>query len=184
MFACIPYPTARKFNLVLVRPFEIAPRVEGDQRDHQLGYLRLRPCTDTPSQFIFLDSIIRGAVLIPTNDTKDHLLVFDLLDDDSFLRYRKTYPGRTEGQPIGDADLTLKQCDGPDLEEILRNLERAPARGRQRKDGEPLSPPRVSDFFMPDSDTDVEREQEFGGNMSDGYEEFDFDAIIYSDDDN
>jgi len=188
MFSCIPSHATRKFNLLLVKPFEIAPRVEGDKRDEHLGYLRLRPCTDTNTSFIFLESIIRGALLIPTTEAEDEHLVFDLLDDDAFVRCRKVFPGRTEGQPFPDSDLTVRECDGPDLDEIVRALELPPnrrGRGRQKEKEKNLSIPL--DLFVSDSESELDNQNDGRalavGLDEDSGEEFDLDNISDSSDD-
>lgn len=76
-----------KYHLALVDPLDamIGPRRIVDT---ELGLIRLRSKPTRTSEFIFIESIVRGALVVEANDgTEDHLLV-DTVDEDMFLRYK------------------------------------------------------------------------------------------------
>jgi hypothetical protein len=101
MFACLlfnfmysmaenMYSDYHPFALVL--PYD-AIRVR-QQKDKYLQLLRLRPRARHQSMIISAFSIIRGAYLVPTNDTiySNEYYVVDIIDADMLLRLRSLYP--------------------------------------------------------------------------------------------
>jgi hypothetical protein len=72
---------------VLIRPLDAqVPPPSMRETDYQ--FLRIRSRARISSCFISAKSIIRGVVVIPTHSMEDDYYVFDLLDDDIFLRVR------------------------------------------------------------------------------------------------
>jgi hypothetical protein len=72
---------------VLIQPLDAqVPQPSRQERDFQL--FRIRARARTSSRFISAKSIIRGVIVIPTYITEGDYYVFDLLDDDIFVRVR------------------------------------------------------------------------------------------------
>lgn len=78
-----------EYSLALVQPYNepIASRSR-PKKDRDLGFLRVRSAARTPSDFIFVDSIVRGALLVDARDHDRDKLVVDIIDTDMFLRLR------------------------------------------------------------------------------------------------
>ena len=75
------------YNLALVHPLD-RPSGTRQQKDVDLQFLRLRARPCKSAEFVFLSSIIRGALVVPDFSLQgDHFLV-DTVDGDIFLRYR------------------------------------------------------------------------------------------------
>jgi len=136
IFACTPLTTGRPFNVALVQYLDPIIAAERSQSDRELGYLRLKPKAGPNSEafhFIFIESIIRGALLIPTSLTEgntNEYFVFDILDDDMFLRMRRDFPGTVDGPPIAESDLVTEERSGPDLAKVVSEFgKKHPARG-------------------------------------------------------
>lgn len=118
-------------DIVLVKPLRIAAQ---RQKEKELGLLRLIP-TFTP-QFIFAESIIRGAHIIPDwSDTLPAIsfVLNDVIDEDMFLCIRDAFPSYTSGIamdfPIPQesetpaSDLSDEnQSDGEDNEDMYERL--------------------------------------------------------------
>jgi hypothetical protein len=71
----------------LIRPLD-AQVPQPSSREQYYQFLRIRARARTSSRFISAKSIIRGVVVIPTHIMEGDYYVFDLLDDDIFLRVR------------------------------------------------------------------------------------------------
>ncbi|KAF4599037.1 hypothetical protein EYR40_006126 [Pleurotus pulmonarius] len=78
----------KNYHLALIDPLDalIGPR---RVIDIELGLIRLRTKTHRTGEFIFIESIVRGAVVIEAFDTPGDYLLVDTLDDDMFLRYKQ-----------------------------------------------------------------------------------------------
>lgn len=78
----------KDYHLALIDPLDalISPR---RVLDVELGLVRLRTKTHRTGEFIFIDSIVRGCVVIEAFDTPGDYLLVDTLDDDMFLRYKQ-----------------------------------------------------------------------------------------------
>ncbi|KDQ27191.1 hypothetical protein PLEOSDRAFT_1106070 [Pleurotus ostreatus PC15] len=57
--------------------------------DIELGLIRLHTKPHRTGEFIFIDSIVRGCMVIEAFDTPGDYLVVDTVDDDMFLRYKQ-----------------------------------------------------------------------------------------------
>ena len=84
---------AQEYRLALVQPFDepIASR-DRPKKDQDLGFLRV--CSRKSSEFIFVESIVRGALVVTDRDPSrkhDERLVVDLVDTDMFLRLRNLH---------------------------------------------------------------------------------------------
>lgn len=75
--------------IALILPYD-APiaRADWPQFDRDLKFTRVRACPRSQASFIHVESIVRGAVLIPAHDVQygDEYLVFDPLDEDLWQR--------------------------------------------------------------------------------------------------
>ena len=82
------------YPVALVQPYDVVSRNHRPIQDKELGLLQVRK--GKVAEFISLHSVIRGAVLIPAEpDAPEDCLIFDVLDEDMFLRVRDLFPGRT-----------------------------------------------------------------------------------------
>jgi hypothetical protein len=80
---------AKEYSLALVQSYdEHIPASERPKKDADLDLFRVRARPRKSSEFIFLDSIIRGALLVDSFDSEhgDEKLVVDIVDTDMFLR--------------------------------------------------------------------------------------------------
>ena len=78
-------------HLALILPFDVPiPRVEQPQIDREFKFTRVRARHRRHASFIHVESIVRGAVLIPAHDVEfdDEFLVFDQLDEDLWMRMK------------------------------------------------------------------------------------------------
>lgn len=66
------------------------PSRERPRKDADLGFLRVRARPRKQADFIFVDSLIRGAVLVDDYGSEHHdeRFVVDTLDSDMFIRLR------------------------------------------------------------------------------------------------
>ncbi|KAF9491818.1 hypothetical protein BDN71DRAFT_1578516 [Pleurotus eryngii] len=78
----------KNYHLALIDPLDtlIGPR---HIIDVELGLIRLRTKTYRTGKFIFVESIVCGAVVIAAFDAPGDYLLVDTLDDDMFLRYKQ-----------------------------------------------------------------------------------------------
>lgn len=76
----------KDYSIALVQVFEQPQSVSASLRkkDKDLGFLRLQQRKEM--EFVWAQSIIRGAVILPANDNRNHSIVFDILDADMTLR--------------------------------------------------------------------------------------------------
>lgn len=74
--------------LALIQPYD-APTGVRSRQDRELGLYRVRSQPRQQSEFIPLQSIIRGALLFPDQDQPDEFFVMDLADTDMFIRMKK-----------------------------------------------------------------------------------------------
>jgi hypothetical protein len=85
VFSCamnnVTYPIA------LIHPFDV-PMGPRRQSDQDLGLIRLRRARPPASEFISVDSIIRGALIADDFDNPNDVFVIDLVDADMFLRLK------------------------------------------------------------------------------------------------
>ncbi|KAJ3841526.1 hypothetical protein F5878DRAFT_531507, partial [Lentinula raphanica] len=95
LFACTvagkPYPIA------LIQAYRVVHARSSHDKD--LGLLRIRK--DRVTELISVQSIVRGAVVLPASDNPmkaDEMLVWDVLDGDMFLRVKRDFPGYTAGR--------------------------------------------------------------------------------------
>lgn len=93
---------------MLIHPLDAkVPQPSPQERDFQLFQIRAKPCQS--SCFISAKSIIRGVIVIPTYITEGDYYVFDLLDDDIFLRVRDLWMERSGEIDIGNLNLADSQ---------------------------------------------------------------------------
>ncbi|KAF8837802.1 hypothetical protein BDN67DRAFT_991595 [Paxillus ammoniavirescens] len=87
IFTCCIPELDGTFEFALVQPFT---RRTGASRhlDRDLNLIRLKTDPQSPSIFIPIASIVRGAVLAPNPENADEFLMLSYLDDDMFLRLK------------------------------------------------------------------------------------------------
>ena len=90
MFTC-QISTFGTFKFALVQPYTLIRPGRRLDRDFQLTRVKALPSTS--SMFIPLDSIIRGVVLVPSDNDKEYFVV-DHLDSDMFLRMKALLAGQ------------------------------------------------------------------------------------------
>lgn len=80
-----------EYPLALVQPYpQVSPTSNPAlQKDIDLRFLRLSKARDQDTEIVFVQSFVRGAVLIPAYDIDNHFLVFDVLDCDMAVRVRE-----------------------------------------------------------------------------------------------
>lgn len=79
-------------SLALIQPYtEPIPPRSRPKKDRELGLLRVRTGPPGSSEFVFLESIVRGALLVDARDHDSDKLVVDILDTDMFLRLRSLH---------------------------------------------------------------------------------------------
>ncbi|KZP13413.1 hypothetical protein FIBSPDRAFT_913092 [Athelia psychrophila] len=91
VFKCSINNDRGPYSLALVQPYDTSiPRAERPSSDEDLGLIRVRAQRRSKSRLIFVDSIIRGAMLVSTydEDIYDEHFVVDIVDTDMFLRLK------------------------------------------------------------------------------------------------
>lgn len=91
LFKCSINNGKGPYSLALVQKYNMyIPRRERLASDKELGMIRVRSHPRKDSTFIFVDSIIRGAMLVSTFDDRvsDECFVVDSVDTDMFLRLK------------------------------------------------------------------------------------------------
>ena len=79
----------RSLDLALVLPMD-APTGNRRRTDQDLGFTRVRSRSLAQSEFIPLESVVRGALLVPDFDSRhDDFFVVDYIDHDMFLRIKQ-----------------------------------------------------------------------------------------------
>ncbi|KAJ7467981.1 hypothetical protein FB451DRAFT_1340366 [Mycena latifolia] len=81
----------KAYPIALVQPLD-APRGPISRKDKALKLVRVRAKPRKDAEFIFVRSIIRGAVLAPAFDRDGDFMVMDVVDGDMFLRLKSMYP--------------------------------------------------------------------------------------------
>lgn len=79
--------------MALILPMdESIPRAERVASDRVLRFARVRSRPKSKAAFIDIDSIVRGIVVVPSNDNEvgDEYLIFDVLDEDIWWRMKST----------------------------------------------------------------------------------------------
>jgi hypothetical protein len=78
----------KDYPIALVQVYERPQPVSASlhKKDKDLGFLRLQQRKEHEMEFVWAQSIIRGAVIVPAYDDRNHSIVFDILDADMTLR--------------------------------------------------------------------------------------------------
>ncbi|RDX40073.1 hypothetical protein OH76DRAFT_1366742, partial [Lentinus brumalis] len=79
----------KEYPLALVHPYDAALARRPSAMDKALGFFPVRAQPRSRAGFIPVDSIIRGAVLVPDFDSSAYFLVHDLVDGDMFFRIKE-----------------------------------------------------------------------------------------------
>jgi hypothetical protein len=83
----------------LIQPYD-ASVGQPTTREKDLRLFRIRAKARTSSCFISAKLIVRGVVVIPTFLKDDNYYVFDVLDDDLFMRIRDLWKERLGTLPV------------------------------------------------------------------------------------
>ena len=91
VFTCAAGDTT--YPIALIEPYDASldgARLSNAMRkkDHDLNFYRVRT-RNRRTAFISLDSVIRGAMLVPDWEKEGDFLVHDLIDGDMFLRIKQ-----------------------------------------------------------------------------------------------
>ncbi|KAK1220496.1 hypothetical protein PQX77_016731 [Marasmius sp. AFHP31] len=85
-----------QYALALVQPYKVVNLLRRPRSDRDCGLLRVR--REAESEYIWVDSIIRGALVVASASAEDEKLVVDTIDYDMFLRVKKHWPHYTDNQ--------------------------------------------------------------------------------------
>ena len=77
-----------EYPLALIHPHD-EPIEKYPEKDADLGFYRVQATSQKKSEFIFLDSMIRGALVVEDYDTENQFFVVDVVDSDMFLRMQE-----------------------------------------------------------------------------------------------
>ena len=88
------YINETHYLLALIKLYEVIPLQQWPLQDKELGLLRVR-CSKPP-KFIYLRSVIRGALVVGAESSvlKDCLVV-DVVDKDMFIHIKRMFPTYT-----------------------------------------------------------------------------------------
>jgi hypothetical protein len=89
LFVCTVESTV--YHLALVHPFD-APTGTLHRKDKDLNLHRVRERNRDSSEFVSVNSIIRGALLADDSEKEGDKLVVDIIDTDMFLRMKELFP--------------------------------------------------------------------------------------------
>jgi hypothetical protein len=84
----------KEYPLALILPFDQPiPARDRPKKDIDLGLYRVRARPRKSAEFVFMESIVRGALLVNAFDSehRDENFVIDTVDTDMFLRLRNLY---------------------------------------------------------------------------------------------
>ncbi|KAK1215605.1 hypothetical protein PQX77_021784 [Marasmius sp. AFHP31] len=82
-----------KYALAYVQPYKVITVGRRPQSDRDFGILRIQ--REQANEFVWLHSIVRGALVVASADEEDECLVVDTIDYDMFLRVKKHWPQYT-----------------------------------------------------------------------------------------
>lgn len=83
--------SGNEYAVALVQAFDwpavVPPNLQ--RKDQDLGFYRLQQRKELQIEFVWAESIIHGAVIVPAYDKPDHSLVFDIVDADLAFRVKE-----------------------------------------------------------------------------------------------
>ena len=79
----------KKYSMALIHPYDAPVGTINQRRDRDLHFLKVGAKPHGASEFISVESIIRGALLIKDYGHEGHFLVVDLVDPDMWFRVRE-----------------------------------------------------------------------------------------------
>ena len=77
------------YPIALIHPFDAALSGPRRQKDADFGLFHVHAKPRTSCEFIFVRSIVRGALLVEDFERSGDLLVIDTVDTDMFLRLKQ-----------------------------------------------------------------------------------------------
>ena len=77
------------YPIALIHPFDAALSGPRRQKDADFGLFCVHAKPRTSCEFIFVRSIVRGALLVEDFERSGDLLVIDTVDTDMFLRLKQ-----------------------------------------------------------------------------------------------
>jgi hypothetical protein len=84
VFSCVLDTPDTPYSIALIHPFQMM--ADTSQRDKDLGLVRLKRAPPAASEFVFVKSIVRGALIADDFENPDKAWVIDIIDADMFLR--------------------------------------------------------------------------------------------------
>ena len=96
IFACLVFAFSfqvedQQHLFALIHAYD-APTGMLRRKDKDLGLIRVRARPRKNAEFISVQSIIRGAYIVPMFESVDEYHVVDIVDVDMFLRLQEMYP--------------------------------------------------------------------------------------------
>jgi hypothetical protein len=79
----------KKYPMALIQPYDALPGTVHRRRDKLLHLHRVRSKPRGSSEFISVESIIRGALLVQAYGSSGEFLVVDVIDGDMWLRMKE-----------------------------------------------------------------------------------------------
>jgi hypothetical protein len=87
------FAVAEERYMALILPMDASiPRAERVASDHILRFTHVHSRPRTKATFIDINSIVRGILVVPSNDNEvgNEYLIFDVLDEDLWWRMRSS----------------------------------------------------------------------------------------------
>jgi len=100
------------YPIALVHPFD-APVGLRLCKDKYLHFWRVRQRPAASSEFVFVQSIIRGALLVEDAGYPGTHIVIDTIDSDMFLRVKELFPAQQRQQAVRQGNPPLGSLVDP-----------------------------------------------------------------------
>ena len=84
----------RRYGIAYVQALDALIETRGQWKDIDLGLYRLRVRQISQCEFIPVEAIVRGALVIENPNERGEYFVVDTIDTDMFLRVRELYRAR------------------------------------------------------------------------------------------
>jgi hypothetical protein len=79
---------ATQYSMALIHPYDALPGTINQQRDREFRFHKLKAKPRASSEFILVESIVRGALVVEDYGTEGHFLVVDVVDADMWFRVK------------------------------------------------------------------------------------------------
>ena len=85
----------KQYSMALIHPYDAPPGTVNQRRDRELHFFKLCAKPRASSEFISVESIVRGALVAEDYGTKGHHLVVDVVDPDLWLHVKELRESNT-----------------------------------------------------------------------------------------